>query len=400
MPNDEPSVPPLPADEDRGSSDSSPLGATKLRVLVVDDSAYNRQTITAMLESLPDVEVVGRAMNGKEALRLVFDLAPDVITLDLEMPEMDGFAFLRLLMNKRPTPVLVVSGYAQRENVFRALELGALDFLAKPTRDVSPDLKNIKQELHAKIGLVRKLQAVRLRDRARSLAAATSSEGRGSPARAGAARSSGQGPLSGPVPLGVVAVAASTGGPPAVQQLLCGLPRDLPLAVLVAQHMPARFTRAFADRLDRIVDLRVVEAMDGQPLCAGTVYIAPGSSNVEVAPPSEARGHPVVRVMPVERGILSPVITPSADHLFKSLADLFGRRMCAVVLTGMGSDGRAGAIAARGAGGRVLAEDPETAVMPGMPYSVIEAGVVDQVLPLEAVAAALVKFGRRCTDAK
>jgi two-component system, chemotaxis family, protein-glutamate methylesterase/glutaminase len=384
---DDPSRPPDAAES------SEPV---KLRALVVDDSAYNRQTITAMLESLPNMEVVGRAMNGKEALRLVFDLAPDVITLDLEMPEMDGFAFLRLLMNKRPTPVLVVSGYAQRENVFRALELGALDFLAKPTRDVSPDLKNIKKELLAKISVVRKLQAVRLRDRARSLAATTGGVV-GAPLQAAPIENEA---LRGPVPLGVVGLAASTGGPPAIQQLLCGLPRDLPLAVIVAQHMPARFTAAFAHRLDRIVDVRVVEAMDGQPLCAGTVYIAPGSSNVEVTPATEPRAHPVVRVMSVAQGGLSRTITPSADHLFKSLGACFGRKMCAVVLTGMGSDGRAGAIAARGAGAFVLAEDPDTAVMPGMPYSVIEAGVVDEVLALEQMAAKLVEFGRRCTDAE
>jgi two-component system, chemotaxis family, protein-glutamate methylesterase/glutaminase len=368
----------------------------RLRALVVDDSAYNRQTLTAMLESLPDMEVVGRAMNGKEALRLVFDLAPDIITLDLEMPEMDGFAFLRLLMNKRPTPVLVVSGYAQRENVFRALELGALDFLAKPTRDVSPDLKNIKNELLSKISVVRKLQAVRLRDRARSLAA-TSGEAAGAPPRE---RPSSDDALAGPPPLGCVAVAASTGGPPAIQQLLCGLPGDYPLAVLVAQHMPARFTSAFAHRLDRLVDLRVVEAMDGQPLCAGTVYIAPGAANVEVEATSESGAHPRVRVRQVESGGLTRAITPSADHLFKSLAGVFGHRLCTVVLTGMGSDGRAGAIAAREAGARVLTEDPKTAVMPGMPYSVIEAGVADDVLALEDVAAALVDFARGCTDAK
>ena len=378
----------------RRASGPHPSGETpKLRALVVDDSAYNRQTITAMLESLPDVEVVGRAMNGKEALRLVFDLAPDVITLDLEMPEMDGFAFLRLLMNKRPTPVLVVSGYAQRENVFRALELGALDFLAKPTRDVSPDLKNIKQELLAKISLVRKLQAVRLRDRARSLAAVVGQA-------VGAIEIEAAASLEGPAPVGVIAVAASTGGPPAVQQLLCGLPKELPLAVLVAQHMPARFTRAFADRLDKIVDLRVIEAEDGQSLSAGTVYVAPGSANVEVVAPSETGAAPQIRVVPVDRAALSRVITPSADHLFKSLAGHYGRRLCTVILTGMGSDGRLGAIAARNAGGRVLAEDPDTAVMPGMPYSVIEAGVVDQVLPLEQIAAALIEFGRRCTDAE
>ncbi|MCH9685872.1 MAG: chemotaxis-specific protein-glutamate methyltransferase CheB, partial [Deltaproteobacteria bacterium] len=351
-----------------------------LRVLVVDDSAYNRQTITAMLESLPGIEVVGRAMNGKEALQLAFDLEPDAITLDLEMPEMDGFAFLRLLMARRPTPVLVVSGYSQRDNVFRALELGALDFVAKPSREISPDLKSIGDELIAKISLVKRLHAVRLVNRAKSLAAMD---------RARAAASAGSStPVvrapSGRPPEVVVGIASSTGGPPAVQQILCALDPSLPIAVMVAQHMPARFTRAFASRLDRLVDYHVVEAVDGHPLCAGTVYIAPGSANMEVEGSLDGASARV-RVMPPNPARPGPVLTPSADHLFTSLAALFGERLLSIVLTGMGSDGREGAREARRLGARVIAEDPDTAVMPGMPYSVIEAGLVDEVLPVEKV---------------
>ena len=368
---------------------------TTLRALVVDDSAYNRQTITAMLQALPGVEVVGRAMNGKEALRMAFDLSPDVITLDLEMPEMDGFSFLRLLMTKRPTPVLVVSGYAQRDNVFRALELGALDFIPKPSRDVSPDLKDIRIELVEKIELVRKLQVVRLRDRARALARASR------PRETSAARRVPQPAppppaLRGPVPRHLVVVAASTGGPPAVQQMLCSLPGDFMGAVIVAQHMPARFTKAFATRLDRLVPLRVVEVADGQPLCAGVVYIAPGAGNVELErPDSDQPGaRPLLRVVAPGREPGVPVITPSADHLFKSAASVFGSRLCAVVLTGMGSDGREGARAARNAGAKVLAEDPNTAVMPGMPVSVIEADLVDDVLSVEALSEVVVAFCR------
>ena len=358
-----------------------------LRVLVVDDSAYNRQTITAMLESLPGIEVVGRAMNGKEALQLAFDLEPDAITLDLEMPEMDGFAFLRLLMARRPTPVLVVSGYSQRDNVFRALELGALDFVAKPSREISPDLKSIGDELIAKISLVKRLHAVRLVNRAKSLAAMD---------RARAAASAGSStPVvrapSGRPPEVVVGIASSTGGPPAVQQILCALDPSLPIAVMVAQHMPARFTRAFASRLDRLVDYHVVEAVDGHPLCAGTVYIAPGSANMEVEGSLDGASARV-RVMPPNPARPGPVLTPSADHLFTSLAALFGERLLSIVLTGMGSDGREGAREARRLGARVIAEDPDTAVMPGMPYSVIEAGLVDEVLPVEKVVDAIGRF--------
>jgi two-component system chemotaxis response regulator CheB len=315
---------------------------------------------------------------------MAFDLAPDVITLDLEMPEMDGFSFLRLLMNKRPTPVLVVSGYAQRENVFRALELGALDFIAKPSRDVSPDLRNIERDLQEKIELVRKLQVVRLRDRARSLAKSGRSSGEHTAVPVALTTVP-----SGPPPKAVVAVAASTGGPPAVQQLLCGLPADIPAAILIAQHMPVRFTKAFAERLDRLVAMQVVEATDGQPLCAGTVYIAPGSGNVEV---EMAEAHPVVRVVPPGRDPGAPIICPSGDHLFKSLAAQYGPALCAIVLTGMGSDGRDGARTAKAAGATVLVEDPKTAVMPGMPYSVIEAGCVDEVVRIEDLPSAVIRF--------
>lgn len=346
----------------------------RLRVLVVDDSAYNRQTIATMLERLPGVEVVGRATNGKEALRLVFDVQPDVITLDLEMPEMDGFAFLRLLMHRRPTPVIVISSHAAREHVFRALELGALDFVPKPAADVSPELRNIEQELLAKVSMVRRLQAVRLSERARALQQSPRPSATTHPVARG-------------LPLGVIAIAASTGGPPAVQQLLAQLPRELPLAIAIAQHMPARFTRAFAERLDRLVPLTVVEAEDGMPLLAGMVYVAPGGAHLEVA---LGPAGPVARVSAAAPG--GGVITPSADRLFRSAAALFGTRLCAVVLTGMGNDGTDGAGVALAAGARVWAEDPDLAVMSGMPRSVVDAGFAQRVGTIDAIARSIMEF--------
>lgn len=381
----------------------------KLKVLVVDDSAYNRQTITAMLEADPLVEVIGRASNGKEALRMAFDLVPDVITLDLEMPEMDGFAFLRLLMSKRPLPVIVISSHSERDNVFRALELGAMDFIAKPGRHIGPDLRAIQDDLLAKIRTVRRLSVVRLLARAQALVEQrmdrTTSEV--------TAVDSGRFDIAAVVgtPLrGILGIAASTGGPPAIQQLLCALPSTLPLAILVAQHMPARFTRAFAARLDKICAFQVVEASDAQVLRAGVVYIAPGAANIEVemaarpspstaaalASDSLARPEaavPRVRVRPPRTGT---TIVPSGDLLFKTAADAFGSKFCALILTGMGSDGREGAELARRVGATVLAEDPRTAVMPGMPASAIDAGVVDQVLALEELPVAIQRFADQC----
>lgn len=356
----------------------------RLRALVVDDSAYNRQTITAMLEALPGVEVVGRAMNGKQALKLAFDLAPDLITLDLEMPEMDGFAFLRLLMKNRPTPVLVVSGYAQRENVFRALELGALDFLAKPTREISPDLKTIEHDLQRKVEVVRRLHAVRLHEHVRAMTSA--------PVPFEIPKDDEDDPPSGPPPRLAVAIAASTGGPPALQHLVSTLPHGLPVAILVAQHMPAGFTKAFARRLNRLSAWHVVEARDGDDLCANTVYIAPGSANLEV----DATG--TVRVVAPGPAYGVPTITPSGDHLFRSLAAHFGPRSCVVVLTGMGSDGRAGVIAAHAAGAHVIAEDPTTAVMPGMPYSVVETGLAHELVQVENLGSAISRFALKSSS--
>ena len=364
----------------------------KVRVLVVDDSAYNRQTISAMLETDPMVEVIGRASNGKEALRQAFDLSPDAITLDLEMPEMDGFAFLRLLMAKRPLPVIIISSHSERDNVFRALELGAMDFIAKPGRHIGPDLRTIQDDLIGKIRMVRRLSVVRLLARAQALVEQRSDRSTGELPAFDSGRYEAGGGASPPL-LGVLGIAASTGGPPAIQQLLCALPSSLPLAILVAQHMPARFTRAFAARLDKICAFQVVEASDAQVLKAGVVYIAPGAANIEI---ESGTAGPRIRVRPPRPGA---TIVPSGDLLFKTAADAFGPRFCALILTGMGSDGREGAQLARRVGATVLAEDPRTAVMPGMPSSAIDAGVVDHVLTLEELPVAIQRFADQCRNA-
>lgn len=372
-----------------------------LRVLVVDDSAFNRQTIAGMLEQVPGVVVVGRATNGKEALRLVFDLKPDLITLDLEMPEIDGFSFLRLLMQKRPTAVLVVSSHSGRADVFRALELGALDFIAKPGPDVSPELRVIERDLVAKVEIVRRLQVVnvtRLRDRARAHGSgAIPIAAFDSPSRSISLRTR---PvvtvpvvphIGGPARL-VIAIGASTGGPPAVQHILGQLSPTIGAAIVIAQHMPARFTRAFAERLDRVVPLRVVEAEDGMPLVCGTAYVGPGAAHLEAA---LGPGGAVARVTSALGA--APSVTPSADRLFRSVGALFGPRACVVVLTGMGNDGTEGTRLARAAGARVLVEDPRSAVMNGMPQSALAAGHVDEVIALDGLAAALTEFVDRST---
>ena len=375
------------------ANDSPRIAGRALRVLVVDDSAYNRQTIAAILAEDSSVEVIGRAVNGKEALQMAFELRPDVITLDLEMPEMDGYAFLRLLMAKCPVPVVVVSSHDDRESVFRALELGAMDFIPKPRRQIGPELRKIASDLRAKIAVVGRLQVVSLQARAHNEAARAAArddiehevvEPEPEVAEAAPEREPER-------PLGLLGVAASTGGPPAIQQLLRELPSGLPLAIVIAQHMPARFTRAFAGRLDRMSRFTVREAVDGERLERGVVYLAPGAHDVEILGDPAGAGRIRVR-----DAVGEGTLMPSGDLLFRTGVRAYGSRFCALILTGMGSDGTVGAQVARDGGATILAEDPATAVMPGMPGSAIAAGVVYQVLGLAELPIAIARFAERC----
>ena len=344
-----------------------------LRVLVVDDSAYNRKSISEILTSTSEVSVVGKAADGDEALRLVGALDPDVITLDLEMPRMNGFTFLRILMGKMPKPVIVVSSYSHKENVFKALELGAIDFVAKPDRYADAELEQIRQELLSKVLLVRGLRPSALVQR-------SPTEERPEPAAAA--------PSTVP-PRHVVAIACSTGGPTALLEILSRLPQRTTNTILVAQHMPARFTKTFADRLDRRSQLRVSEARDQDEVIEASAYICPGSRCMELVP-GPTRGTLALQVA-------APAATdryvPSADRLFSSVARVAGARSVGVVLTGMGEDGVQGAKAITDAGGVVVVESEKTAVVHGMPGAVLRAGVPQRTLMLEEIAEFLTALG-------
>ncbi len=364
-------------------STESRAPARRIRVLVVDDSAYNRQTIAQILEQDPGLEVVGRAADGEEALAKVFQLQPDVLTLDLEMPKMDGFQLLRLIMAQRPTPVIVISGLASRENVFRALELGALDFVAKPSQKLTPELRSIEGELRRKIELVTQLRMVSLSDRAARRAPAPTTP-MGVPAFNPAASSANPGQA----PDRVLAIGASTGGPPAIQQLLSSLDATMPISVLITQHMPPRFTTTFAERLARTTGWRVEEARGGEALCVGLALVAPGGSSLAVRRDGSLVRTEVIPATPDD------LFIPSVDRMFTTAAAAFADRLLAVVLTGMGSDGVRGARAVRAAGGRVIAESRESAVVFGMPQEVIAAGLVDEVLSLAQMPPALTRILR------
>ncbi len=340
-----------------------------LRVLIVDDSVFNRRSITEILSTSLDVEVVGKAADGEEALRLVSMLKPDVITLDLEMPRMDGFTFLRILMTKMPTPVIVVSSYSQKENVFKALELGALDFVAKPDRYADPDLAAIRDELLRKVTLAR---AVRLAPPTMARRIPDAPVQHSAPE----ARS----PTIAIAPRLVIAIASSTGGPSALMEIFSRLPENAKFAVVIAQHMPDKFTRTFAERLDRRSALRVSEASDLDALSEGTAFVCPGKQcmELEMTPKGALR----MRVKPPEE---RDRYVPSADRLLTSVAQAVGKKTIGVILTGMGDDGVAGARAIIDAGGIVVAEAESTAVVYGMPGAAVRAGVASLTLPLHDI---------------
>ena len=350
-----------------------------IRLLVVDDSAYNRRNIADVFATYSEVKVVGKAADGEEALRLAALLKPDVITLDLEMPRMDGFTFLRILMSRQPTPVIVVSSYSQKENVFKALELGALDFVAKPTAQISPDATDLREQILEKVLLVRQLRANFTPPSPisrRQVSGNFTADGRpcfpdSTSMRAASAYIA---------PKHVIAIASSTGGPSALLEIFSKIPLTSTAGIVVAQHMPDKFTRTFAERLDKRGAVRTSEAVDGDRLGKLTGFVCPGRHCMEVHQNGLELKITVGAPKPDDRYV------PSADRLLKSVAAACGPRAVGVILTGMGDDGVEGARAIRDAGGLVVAESQETAVVYGMPGAAVRAGIPSKVLPLPQIA--------------
>jgi two-component system, chemotaxis family, protein-glutamate methylesterase/glutaminase len=337
-----------------------------LRVLVVDDSALNRDEMVLCLQAAGDAEVVGMAVDGSEALRMASQLRPDVITLDLEMPKMDGFSFLRVIQSVWPCPVIVISGSNADKNVFRALELGAVDFVSKPQTSVERRTL-LGSVLREKLDVVRALtpgvwSKPPPAEYLRHITPVTPRK------------------LTGSTPRQFIALAASTGGPTAITTVLSRLNADPACAVLVAQHMPDTFTRTFAERLDRHCALDVSEARANQAILGAAALVCPGRRCLEVQSDGKQFLAEVRFPTTTDRYV------PSADRLFSSLAAVAGKNTIGVILTGMGDDGVEGARALVAAGGIVIAESPETAVVYGMPQAAVRAGVVRRSLPLGDIA--------------
>lgn len=351
----------------------------KIKIVVVDDSAFSRRTITKMLEGLDSVEVVGYAINGEEGIQKVIALKPDLVTLDLEMPKMDGFTLLRILTTRFSLPVIVISALSGADKVFRALELGALDFVPKPSSNASVDLLSIKEDLLKKV-----LQV---------LAIKPGNRGRTSPELPSQERASAESGETGRAGVGLqhtldlVAIGSSTGGPPALQQILSSFEQKYPFAIVVSQHMPAGFTKAFADRLNRTSLFDVKEAEDGDLVLPGRALIAPGGKNMVF---EVCGGQVTARIVAPSE---TDRYVPSVDVMLQSCAGIYRKRVTAVILTGMGNDGSKGIRVIKEQGGSVIAESEETAIVYGMPREAVATGVVDRVVPLNLVASEIVLQG-------
>jgi two-component system chemotaxis response regulator CheB len=341
----------------------------KIRVLVVDDSALMRRMLTDLLSRDAGIEVVGAAPDPYIARDKILRLQPDVLTLDVEMPRMDGLTFLEKLMRARPMPVVMVSSLTPRggETTLRALELGAVDFVLKPHPDVVARMPEVVPEILEKIKA-----AAGARPRPAALAVPVRPEGRraaGVPARLRTTQR-------------IVALGASTGGTEAIRELLMDMPADGP-GIVIVQHMPEKFTRVFAERCDALCAMRVKEAEDGDRVLQGHALIAPGNYHVRVCRDGASYAVRVEQGPPVNRH------RPSVDVLFESAAAATGENAVGVLLTGIGADGARGLLAMKRAGARTVAQDEASCVVFGMPREAIALGAADHVLPLSRIARAI-----------
>jgi len=342
----------------------------KVKVLVVDDSAFMRQVITNHLAADPELEVVGSARDGLAALEAVSKLHPDVVTLDVEMPKLDGLGTLRRLMAENPLPVVMVSALTQEgaAATVEALQLGAVDFVHKPSGSVSLDFHRTKDELVRKVKQAAKAKVhASLLPRLQSRPPKSVS----SPAR-----------LHGNTPYRAVVVGSSTGGPRALHAFLTELPAWFPVPMLIVQHMPPGFTRSLAARLNEACAINVKEAEPGDRLQPGLALLAPGNFHLLV----KKNG-----VVDLDQGPTVHGVRPSVDVTLKSAVEAYGRQLVAVIMTGMGVDGSEGAAMLHRLGGAVIAEHESSCVVYGMPRAVVEAGNADRVVPLPQIASALLE---------
>jgi two-component system chemotaxis response regulator CheB len=356
-----------------------------IRVLVVDDSAFMRHAVSRLLTEAPGIEVVGAAANGLAGLEMITRLRPDVITLDVEMPVLDGLGMLTRVMAAQPTRVIMLSSLTTdgAAATLDALDAGAIDFVAKPSGSLSIDIGLVGEDLVAKIRAVASMPEAAFMGHRQRVAIRAARRPQGTPPASSPDRSG----AVGGVPLRprtmsrrLVAIASSTGGPGALQTIISGLPERLGCAVVIVQHMPVGFTASLARRLDASGPLEAAEAAPDDIIGDDRILVAPGDHHLISSTGGRVQ---LVRLPPVNG------VRPAADVTLQSLAPVWRERMLTVVLTGMGSDGTEGARAVKRHGGTVYAQDRATSTVYGMPAAVAEAGLVDRVLPLGRIAGAI-----------
>lgn len=350
----------------------------KIRVLVVDDSAFMCKVLQEIINSDPQMEVVGQCRDGRDGVALAESLRPDVITMDINMPHVDGLQATELIMSQHPRPIVIVSSESRdgAASTLKALELGAIDFVPKPSSGIDLDMKTVRDELTRKLKLAAKVRVVRTATRAK-VAMPQSASASSSDALKGATLAAANG---GKFPM--VVITASTGGPAAVTRVIGGLPKDLAAAVFLVLHMPAEFTKQFAVQLAETSGLPIKEAENNEAAKPGMVYLCPGSQHLRISP----RGK-----LALDSGARIDGYRPSADAALESIATYARALTIGVVLTGMGGDAAKGVKAVKASGGTVFAQDEATSMIFGMPAEAIKTGAVDEVLPLDSISGAIEK---------
>src|SRR5271156_4367968 len=353
----------------------------KFRILVVDDSAFMRKVLETIFNADEHLQVVGHAKDGREAVALAESLKPDVITMDINMPHVDGLQATAEIMTTNPRPIVVVSSESREgaASTLRALELGAIEFVAKPSSGIDLDMQSVREELLRKVRMAAKVRVVRTASRVASTLrnAPTVATPQRAPLPTHAANSG----LDQRFP--VVVIAASTGGPATVMRMAPGFTADFPAAVILVQHMPAAFTTQYATQLAEFTGIRVKEAEANESLQPGTLYICPGGQHLRVTPTGRIQ-------LDGSSGRINGYL-PNIDVTLESVAAFAGAMSIGAILTGMGNDGAIGAKAIKTAGGLVLAQDEATCVIFGMPAEAIKAGAVDQVLGIDDIYSAIEK---------
>jgi two-component system chemotaxis response regulator CheB len=347
--------------------------AKKIRVLIVDDSTFMRKVLHEIISGDPQMEVAGQAKDGREAIAMADSLKPDVVTMDINMPRMDGLQATEHIMSQNPRPIVVVSSESQEgaASTLCALELGAIEFVPKPSSGIDLDMKSVGDDLNRKLKMAAKVRVVRTAARVKPhLGGTRHTSVHSSVSKEGGASSGNRFP--------VVVTAASTGGPAAIMRMAPAFPEDFPAAVLLVQHMPPAFTSQYAVQLAEVTDLEVKEAESNELLRPGVIYVCPGSHHLRVT--SQGR-------LSLDGGPRIGGYRPCADLAMESAAAFAGSMTVGVVLTGMGNDGSRGVKSIKAAGGVVLAQDEATAVIFGMPAEAIKTGAVDRVLPLDQICA-------------